>query len=119
MLNKNEDKIMFAVYTACSGKESCLLSPDDILSMAGVRGDVTTEELEKILESLEYDGYFDLVYSDRKGEKIYCITMHEKGRAYKRQKVVVKRNLSYKLVITVVFAVLSFAIGLLLKVIFS
>ena len=40
MLTKNEDKIMGAIYAACAGKTSCLLSPDDILSMAGVRGAV-------------------------------------------------------------------------------
>lgn len=110
---------MYAIFTACENKQSCLLSPDDILSMADVRGEVDSEQLDKILQSLEYDDYFDVVNSDRKGEKVYCITLHEKGKGYKRQKVVVKRNLSYKLVVTIVFAVISFVIGLILKAVFS
>lgn len=115
MLTKLEDKIMYAVFCACNGKNSCLISPEDIINMADIRGDVTYDSLEKVLEELEYDDYFDLVLSDRKGEKVYCITLHEKGQGYKRQKVIVKRTLGFKLVITVIFALVSFAITLLLR----
>ena len=90
MLTKNEDKIMFAVYSACKEKSCALLSPDDILTMAGVRGVVSYDALDKILEALEYDDYFDLILSDRRGEKVYCITLHEKGQGYKRQKTIVQ-----------------------------
>lgn len=119
MLTKNEDKIMGAVYSACAGKACCLLSPDDILSMAGVRGSVGYGALEKILEALEYDDYFELILSDRKGEKVYCITLKEKGLSYKRQKVMIKRNLGYKFIVTIAFALVSFLLGLLLKAIFT
>ena len=116
MLTKNEDKIMFAVYSACKEKTSALLSPDDILSMANVRGEVSYDALEKILEALEYDDYFDLIRSDRKGEKVYCITLHEKGQGYKRQKTIVKRNVGFKVTLAVIGGL---AIGLLLKAIFT
>lgn len=118
MLTKNEDKIMYAIYSAMGGKQCCLLTPDDILSIAGVRNEVNYKLLDEILESLEYDDYFDLVISDRKGEKVYCITLHGKGLAYKRQKIIIKRNLRYKLAVTVIFALISFLITLLLKAIF-
>ena len=119
MLTRNEDKIMFAVYSACKEKTSALLSPDDILSMANVRGEVSYDGLEKILEALEYDDYFDLIRSDRKGEKVYCITLHEKGQGYKRQKTIVKRNVGFKVTLAVIGGLVSFAIGLLLKAIFT
>ncbi len=119
MLTKNEDKIMFAVYSACKEKSCALLSPDDILTMAGVRGVVSYDALDKILEALEYDDYFDLILSDRRGEKVYCITLHEKGQGYKRQKTIVKRNLEFKLAIAVGGALVSFVIGLILKAIFT
>ncbi|PWM71807.1 MAG: hypothetical protein DBX59_07945 [Bacillota bacterium] len=119
MLTKNEDKIMNAIYGACTGKTCCLLSPDDILSMAGVRGAVGYGALDKILQALEYDDYFELILSDRRGEKVYCITLKERGLSYRRQKVMAKRNLGYRLAVTVAFAFLSFLLGLLLKAIFT
>lgn len=118
MLTKNEDKIMSAIYSAANGKQSCLLTPDDILSISGARGEVNYKTLDGILEALELDDYFDMIISDRKGEKVYCITLHAKGLGYKRRKTIIKRNLSYKLAVTVVFALLSFLITLLLKAIF-
>ena len=118
MLTKNEDKIMHAIFSLMNGKQSCLITPDDILSIAGVRGEVNYKMLDGILQSLEFDDYFDMIISDRKGEKVYCITLHGKGQGYVRQKTIIKRNLSYKLVITVIFALISFLITLLLKAIF-
>lgn len=119
MLTKNEDKIMGAIYAACAGKTSCLLSPDDILSMAGVRGAVSYGALDKILEALEYDDYFELILSDRRGEKVYCISLKEKGLSYRRQKVQQKRNLGYRLAVTVALALVSFLVGLILRAIFT
>lgn len=118
MLTKFEDKIMNAIYCSCKGKSGCLLTPDDILSLSGVRGSVNYEKLDKILDSLELDDYFDIIISDRKGEKVYCITLHEKGQGYTRQKTIIKRNLGFKLIITVIFALISFAVTFVLKAIF-
>lgn len=118
MLNKIEDKIMCAVRQSCGDKTSCLVSPYDLIKMVGLGSALNQTSLERVLLSLSYDGYFDVIYSDRKGEKIYCITLHEKGFAYQREKLVFKRNLRYKLFVTVFFAVLSFIIGLILKKVF-
>ena len=118
MLSKQEDKIMLAVRKVCCDKNSCLISPNDLIKIAGLGGQIPKSKVEDIMLSLSYDGYFDLIYTYRKGEKIYCINLLEKGFAYQRQKQVIKRNLRYKLIVTIAFAFLSFIIGVILKKVF-
>ena len=70
MLNKEENEVMRAVYDMCDGKDSCLVSPMEIMSILPVKRKYTPERVEKILRSLELDDYFDLIESDRKGENV-------------------------------------------------
>ena len=116
MLNKRENRVMGVLYEECKDKNSALISPADIARLAG--GEMTAAQAEKIAADLAMDGYFDLVYSDRRGETVLCITLSEKGRAFRRMALVAKRNLVYRLGLTVAFAVVSFLIGLLLKALF-
>ena len=83
------------------------------------KGKYDEEKLERIMHSLEIDGYFELVYSDRKGEKTYCIHMREAGLAFRRQDIQRKRDLIFRLLLAAVCGLLSAAIGLLLKAILS
>lgn len=117
MLSVFENRVMGAVYSVCENKDTVLISPLDLLNIIN-KDEITLTKLEKIMTDLSQDGYFDLVYSDRHGESIYCITINEKGKAFKRNGVVIKRNLLYRLCLTVVFAVISFLIGIILKKIF-
>jgi hypothetical protein len=75
-------------------------------------------QVEKLVKDLNTDGYFDLVYSDRRGETVYCISLTNKGKGFLRDKKLLKRNLIYRLVLSVSFAILSFIIGLILKRLF-
>ena len=77
------------------------------------------QRVEKILRSLELDDYFDLIQSDRKGEKMYVITLHANGEAYKRTALQVRRSVAFKIGLSVGGAVITFVVGLLLKMIFS
>ncbi len=117
MLSKAEHKVMLALIKTCGSKSSVLISPVDLLSVLGAK-EFTQTSLEKIIEDLSSDGYFDLVYSDRRGEKVYCITILQKGQGYTRNQMLMRRNLVFRLAITVVLAVVSFLIGLILKAIF-
>ena len=117
MLSKNENRVMNAVYERCGGKSSLLISPIDLLKIIGTSL-MTLTEIEKAIIALSQDGYFDLVYSDRHGETVYCITLSSKGLAFKRNSTVMKRNLIFRLGLSVVFALVSFVIGLILKAIF-
>lgn len=118
-LNKKEDEVMNAVFTLANGKESFLVSPFEIIALLPPKASYDEEKLEGVLRALELDGYFELIFSDRKGEKTYVIHMKPAGLAYKRSDYQRKRGLYIKLGVTAAGAVLSFAIGMILKAIFS
>ena len=117
MLSTLESKIMFAIYNSAKDKPSILITPLDLIKICG-QDKLSISILDKIIEELSMDGYFDLVYSDRHGETVYCISLTEKGKAFNRTVKINKRNLLFRLFITVVFAFISFIIGLILKAIF-
>ena len=117
MLSKTENKIMVALCKECNEKNTILISPVDLITLSGVEN-LNQSNLEKVMKDLCADGYFDLIYSDRRGETVYCVTIKEKGKGYTRGLKVMKRNLVFRLLLTVVFALISFMIGLILKAIF-
>ena len=118
MLNKQENEVMNAVYEMCDGKGSCLASPMEIMSLLPAKRKYTPQKVEQVLRSLELDDYFDLIASDRKGEKMYVITLHPNGEAYKRTAVQMRRNITFKVVLSVAGAVITFVAGILLKMTF-
>lgn len=119
MLNKQENEVMNAVFEMCDGKGSCLVSPLEIMSLLPEKREYTAEKVESILHTLELDDYFDLIASDRKGERTYVITLHPNGIAYKRTALQMRRNIAFKVGISVAGAVITFVVGLILKLIFS
>lgn len=118
MLSKNESKIMGVIFRECKDRTALLISPVDLMKISGV-DTLTLTKLERVVKDLHTDGYFDLVYSDRHGETVYCISLTEKGKGYLRNNKILKRNLYFRLIATVGFAVLSFVIGLILKAVFK
>lgn len=117
MLLRAEKKVMSSIYRLCKEKSSQLVEPSELIRFVGDK-DVDKSELEKIITALNQDGYFDLVYSDRHGEKVYCITLTEKGKAFKRDGVRFKRNIIFRVLLSLALAVFSFLVGLVLKNIF-
>ena len=117
MLSKSERGVMKAIYKECKEKPA-LITPIDLLKLSGIEG-LTVKQLENIMSSLYKDGYFDLIYSDRHGEPVYCITLKERGKAFEREAQVFKRNILFRLCLSAVFALISFVIGLILKNIFQ
>ena len=117
MLTKTENKIMQTVYYECENKVSALISPADLLRISGLNN-LTQTALERIMDDLYKDGYFDLIYSDRHGERVYCITLLNKGKAFFRGKKILHRNLLFRVIVSLSLAVLSFITGLILKAIF-
>lgn len=119
MLNKQENEIMKVIYRLCENKGSCLISPLEILSMLPEKRKYTAEKIDKILRSLELDDYFDLISSDRKGERMYVITLHPSGAAYKRMNEQTRRSVVFKVALSVVCAIITFVVGRILVGIFS
>ncbi len=118
-LNRKENEVMRAVFSLSDGKDRYLVSPYELIAVLPSKSNYTEETLERVMRALELDGYFDFILSDRKGEKTYVIHMREAGLAYKRSDRKRKRSLCFKLALAVGSAVVTFFVGLILRLIFK
>lgn len=118
MLNRRETEIMNAVYTLCHEKGVCLISPAELLALLPTRKRLTEEQLEKVLGELALDNYFELLSSERKGEKMYVISLRANGYAFKRYFAQMRRDAAVKIFWAVASAVVAFLVGVVLKRIF-
>ena len=118
MLNKKESEVMNAVYELSAEKGVCLVSPSELLALLPSKGKYTEELVEKILQALALDDYFELLSSERKGEKMYVISMRSNGYAFKRGYIQMKRDIAMKVAWAVASAIIAFLVGLILKWIF-
>lgn len=119
MLSRRETAVMSAVYDLCDGTDSCLISAGDILSVMPDGGKFTAEGLDQILFGLHCDGYFDIISSERKGEKMYVITLKESGYAFRRNRTQRRRDVTFRLILALVGAAATFIFGLIIKAIFG
>ncbi len=119
MLTRNEDEIMRAVYDLCDGTESCLISPAEILSLLPAKRKYNYEKVDAVLRDLMHDGYFDLISSERKGEKMYVINLKEGGYSYKRMIKQRRRDVAFRITLALIGAVSTFIFGLIIKSIFG
>lgn len=115
MLSKSENEVMSAIYNLCDGTEGCLVSPTEIKSVMVRSIRIGDEELDSILNALRVDGYFDLIYSERKGEKMYVINLKESGFAWKRTAKQRQREVSFKIFLAFLGALATFVFGIILK----
>lgn len=118
MLNKTENDVMGIVYKLCMREGKCLLSPQDFLRKLKPSKSMNEERLERVLRALELDGYFELLSSDRKGEKMYVITLRAKGFAFRRSYEQEKRRFALKIGWAIASAVIAFFVGMILSAIF-
>ena len=118
MLSKRESEVMNAVYTLCHEKGVCLISPAELMAVLPARKHYTEEKLEELLSQLALDDYFELLSSERKGEKMYVLSLRSKGQAYRRSSLQQKRDVAAKMLLAVVSAIVAFVVGLILKRIF-
>lgn len=107
---------MGAVYTLSGERERFLVSPYEIAALCKLRYD--EERLERILRALQTDGYFDFVPSSRKGERVYVIHMREAGLGYRRSDFQRRRSVLFRWSVAAVGAVITFLVGLLLRLLF-
>jgi hypothetical protein len=118
MLNRTETDIMEAVFSLCDGSDGCFVSPSEILAVLPTHKKYTPEKLESVLYALQMDGYFDIITSERKGEKTYVITLKQNGFAFQRAKKQQQRDVLFKIFLAFIGALATFIFGLLLKSIF-
>lgn len=119
MLSRNENEVMSAVFSLCDGTDGCLISPLDILSVLPSKRKYNAEKLEDILYDLMRDGYFDLIASERKGEKMYVINLKENGFTFKRNASQRRRDVAFRIALAFIGAAATFIFGLILKSLFG
>ena len=120
MLNRKEKIIMQYLFDTCmSNDNKCLLSAKDISVAVYSKVDMTEYEVDEIIKNLSLDEYIDVIYSDKKGQTVYCISLDEKGKAFAREKHNNKVTINMLILRTVLLAILSFVVGLILKAIFT
>ena len=106
---------MGAVFRLSEGKERFLAAPYELLAMLSPRLKFDEEKLYRALRSLELDGYFELIESDRKGERVFVIIMHDSGRSFQRSDKQRRRRMYYKIAVTLLCGILSALVGILVK----
>lgn len=118
VLSKREHEVMEAVFSLCQKKGVCVVSPNELLSLLPQNKGYTEEKLEGILAELCLDNYFQLLSSERQGEKMLVISLTATGQAYKRSDIQRRRDGARKIAWAVGSAVIAFLVGWLLKRIF-
>lgn len=118
MINKKEKMLMKYLLSVCEKKDTCLLSPLDLCHTFEPKYNVNDIELESILEGLTQENYISVVNSDKKGELVYCITILAKGKSFLRDQKNIKINWSVAITRTIILAIISFIVGIILKAIF-
>ena len=98
------------IITVNSSLQTVLNSPNPLM---------TTSELDDIMISLAKDNYIDFVASNSKNGYYYCVTLKSKAQTLKKDLKKQKKEFWMLLVRTLGLAVLSFAVGVLLKTIFK
>jgi len=120
ILTKEEKAVMRLVYDVAEKNNGmCLLTPIEIFEGISLDVEIRESELWTILRNLEIDDYFDVTPSERKGELVYAINMHQKGLAYARVEKAFKNNLAFKIGLTIGLACLSALIAVSLRLIFK
>ena len=109
---------MNRVYELCHERGVCLISPAELLSLLPLRRKYTEEQVEGILQELALDDYFELLSSERKGEKMYVISLRANGYAFKRCFAQRRRDAAAKMLWAVASAIVAFFVGFVLKRIF-
>lgn len=119
MLTFKEKYVMEYVYQKCQGKKSCLISPREIISFVADKYVISTEELEKIMNNLNYDNYIELFKSDKKGNPVFCVSLKLKGEGFHRELTNNKRNWLFWIGRSALLAVVAGIIGIVFAIIKS
>ncbi len=119
VLDKKEKALLNVVYkTAVNKNGQCLLSPIEILEKIPYKLEFTEKDLDKVLNDLALDNYFNVEKAKHHGELYYVITLREKGLSYIRDKKKARRKLYIRILTGILLAIMSYVIKLILPYIF-
>lgn len=107
MLSRKERTLLACLHERCSARGGCLIMKEELLRLMQKKTAISAQELERLLKDLESDDYVDVVESERDDLLYYCVTLHTKGVYYKREIENLKRQIFFKVVLTVATALLG------------
>lgn len=119
MLNKKTKALMKVIYAKAIEKDGvCLVSQIDLLSGIPYRIEFKKEDLDPSIKSLSNEGYFEMIETQKRGEKYYCITLKQAGYDFSRQIAAEKRAINLKIILTVSGVIAAFILKKILEAIF-
>ncbi len=119
MLSHKEKIVMGIVFSKCKNGSNCLITVNEIMLELPKKMKLKPEEIEKIIHSLEADGYFEVVYSDRNGTPLMCVNLRVRGTNYRRESVTLRREIIKKILLGSIGAIATFVVGKILFFFFS
>lgn len=117
MLTRREKIVMNLIFKKCTVKNKCLISCAEMINSL-YPNEYSEKEISEILNCLVLENYISLIVTEKDEKETYCITLKEKGESFQRDNKNSKKALFKKIITTILFACLSFAVGLVLKAIF-
>ena len=119
MLDKKEKLVMLYLSSICLDKRTYLISTSSLAEFVSKKYVISLAELNDIMISLCKDNYLDFVVSNSKKGYYYCVNLKNKGLTFKKDLKKEKQAILMLVVRTVALSVVSFVLGLLLKMIFK
>ena len=119
MLNKTDKEVMRYIYLKSYKKGTSLISPQELISNIGGGLVISPAEMNTSLNNLQMDGYIECILTDTKGKQMYCFNLKQKGEAFLRELDNQKKSTKNIIIRTILLAVLSFIVGIILKAIFK
>ena len=119
MLSKREKLILQYILEKAEEKETCLISPNELIHSIEHKYPCSSIELQQLLDGLVQENYISVINSDKNGKLVYCITLLGKGKSFERDEKNIKKGWIKAISRTVILAVISFIVGLILKLIFT
>ena len=119
MLDKKEKLVMLYLLGKCVDKKTYLIPSSSIAEYVSRKYFIAIAELDDIMISLSKDNYLDFVGTSSKKGYYYCINLKNKGLTYKKDLKKQKQELVGLVIRTIILSIVSFVLGLLLKIIFK
>ena len=119
MLDKKEKLVILYLVEICTKKTTYLILAEQIAEFVSKKYLITISELDEIMTTLAKDNYIDFVASESKKGYYYCISLKGKAITLKKDLKKQKKEFWFMMAKTLVLAVISFTVGILLKKIFN
>ena len=113
MLTAKELVVLKMVMSECGERESFLVSEQKLLSVLKLKK-FSAQDLDVTVNSLQVEGYFDVIRCYKGKEKMFCIFPKLKGKCYQRERQQLYGNLMIKVLFAVLGSIVAFIVTKLL-----